>query len=174
MPPLLRVLTSCLLALILSAPAVSASVSREQIKGLDEQVQDIKSEVLGIAAELGRLEEKLLYPSGTQVSLFVSLAKGDTLRLDAVDIRLDGRDVAHHLYTFKELEALQRGGVQRIYTGNITAGVHQLEVSIAGKSGGGNDYRVTTTAPLEKAVGPKLVEIHIAGSGQPGIQVRDW
>lgn len=176
MPPLLRVLTSCLLALILSAPAASAAASRDQVKGLDEQVQDIKSEVLGIAAELGRLEEKLLYPSGTQLSLFISLAKGDALRLDAVDIRLDGRDVAHHLYTFKELEALQKGGVQRIYTGNITEGVHQLEVSIAGKSEGGNDYRVSTTAALEKAVGPKLVEIRIAGpaSGQPGIQVRDW
>ncbi|MGE0081289.1 MAG: hypothetical protein AB7U81_08330, partial [Thiohalomonadaceae bacterium] len=68
------------------------------------------------------------------------------------------------------------GGVQRIYTGNITEGVHQLEVSISGKSEGGNDYRVSTTAALEKAVGPKLVEIRIAGpaSGQPGIQVRDW
>ncbi|MFA5530059.1 MAG: hypothetical protein WDA11_05250 [Thiohalomonadaceae bacterium] len=171
-----RTLMPWLLALTLSAPAVSAPASREQVKGLDEQVQDIKSEVLGIAAELSRLEEKLLYPSGTQLSLFVSLASDDTLRLDAVDIQVDGRDVAHHLYSFKELEALQQGGVQRIYSGNITAGTHELQVSIAGKAAGGSDYRLTTSASIEKDVGPKLVEIRIAGpaSGQPGIDIRDW
>ena len=94
-------------------------ISREQIKGLDEQVQEIKSDVLGIAAELNQLEEKLLYPSNTQVAVFVSLASGETFRLDSVEIQLDGKPVAYHLYTFKELEALKRGGVQRIYTGIV-------------------------------------------------------
>ena len=41
----------------------SAGLSREQIKGLDEQVQEIKKDVLAISAELQLLEEKLLYPS---------------------------------------------------------------------------------------------------------------
>ena len=42
---------------------VAEEVSREQIKGLDEQVQDIKKDVLAISAELTQLEEKLIYPS---------------------------------------------------------------------------------------------------------------
>jgi len=110
--------------LVLSFAAYAQEVSREQIKGLDEQVQEIKSDVLGIAAELNQLEEKLLYPSNTQVAIFVSLASGETFRLDSVEIQLDGKQGAHHLYTFKELEALQKGGVQRIYTGNIRTGEH--------------------------------------------------
>jgi hypothetical protein len=60
------------------------------MRGLDEQVQDIKSDVLSIAAELNQLEEKLRYPSETQVAIFVALAKDDQLRLDAVRIQIDG------------------------------------------------------------------------------------
>ncbi|MGB3400986.1 MAG: hypothetical protein WBA34_12545, partial [Candidatus Deferrimicrobiaceae bacterium] len=84
---------------VFSFVAYGQEVSREQIKGLDEQVQEIKSDVLGIAAELNQLEEKLLYPSGTQVAVFVSLADGENFRLDSVEIRMGGTPVAHHLYT---------------------------------------------------------------------------
>src|SRR6201981_1747127 len=88
--------------------------ARAQMKGLDEQVQEVKSDVLSIAAELNQLEEKLLYPSGTQVAVFVALAKGDQMRLDAVRLQIDGQLVAHYIYSSKELEALRKGGVQRI------------------------------------------------------------
>src|SRR5690606_13462765 len=87
------------LALLLVGVGVHAQeVSKEQIKGLDEQVQEIKSDVLGIAAELSRLEEKLLYPSNTQIAAFVSLASGETFRLDSVELQLGGKPVAQHLY----------------------------------------------------------------------------
>ena len=89
--------------------------SKQEMQSLDEQVQVIKSDVLRIASELGQLEEKLLYPSNTQVGVFVSLVDGEILRLDSVQIQIDGEFVAHHVYDFKELEALQKGGVQRIY-----------------------------------------------------------
>ncbi|HEY5658569.1 MAG TPA: hypothetical protein VIY27_12345, partial [Myxococcota bacterium] len=72
------------------------------MQGLDQQVQEIKSDVLGIAAELSLLEEKLLYPSNTQVAVFVSLAEGEPLNLDWVRVEIDGQPVAHHIYAFKE------------------------------------------------------------------------
>ena len=150
-----------ILALVLSFAAYGQEISREQIKGLDEQVQEIKSDVLSIAAELNQLEEKLLYPSNTQVAVFVSLAEGETFRLDSVEIQLDGKPVAHHLYTFNELEAFQKGGVQRIYTGNIRTGEHNLQVSAIGKSSGGADFRNTNNFKVNKDVGPKIVEISL-------------
>ncbi len=148
---------------------------RAQMKGLDEQVQEIKSDVLSIDAELRRLEEKLLYPSNTHVALFVALAKGDSMRLDAVQIQLDGKLVAHYIYSFKELEALQKGGVQRIYTGNIPAGSHQLEVSVMGKLEGGKDYAQTESFTIDKGIEPKLVGITLASpeSGK-AIAVGEW
>ena len=148
--------------LVLSVTSHAQEISREQIKGLDEQVQEIKSDVLSIAAELNQLEEKLLYPSSTQVSVFVSLVGGETFRLDTAEIKLDGKAVAHHIYTFKELEALQRGGVQRIYTGNLRSGKHDLQVSVSGKSVGGGGFRISETFKIEKGVGPKFVEVALA------------
>ena len=151
-----------MVVLALTASAHAQEVTREQIKGLDEQVQEIKTDVLAIAASLNQLEEKLLYPSNTQVAFFVSLASGETFRLDSVELQLDGKAVAHHIYTFKELEALRKGGVQRIYTGNIRSGDHDLTVSVIGLSTGGSDIRNTAHYTVKKNVGPGIVEISLA------------
>jgi len=163
----------CLIRMIIVGISVSVlgfaahgqEVSKEQIKGLDEQVQEIKSDILSIAAELNQLEEKLLFPSNTQVAVFVSLQSGETFRLDSVEIQLGGKPVAHHLYTYKELEALQKGGVQRIYTGNIRNGEHVMQVSIIGQSAGGADFRTTESFTLNKDVGPKIVGISLSAKG---------
>ena len=144
---------------------------REQMKGLDEQVQEVKSDVLSIAAELKRLEERLLYPSNTHLAVFVELAERDTLRLDAVRIQVDGQLVAHSIYSFKELEALQKGGVQRIYTGNVTAGEHRLEVTIAGKLDSGKEYTRTESFAFTKGIEPKLLGVTLGASE---LQLGDW
>lgn len=155
---------------------VAEEVSKEQIKGLDEQVQDIKKDVLAISTELNLLEEKLLYPSNTQVSLFVSLRSEDDFRLDSVEIELDGKVVTHHIYSFKELEALRSGGMQRIYTGNVRTGEHELKVAVIGKTSLGNEYKKVESYRFKKGVGPGLVEISLAGpaSGSKSIDFKDW
>lgn len=145
-------------------------------RGLDEQVQEIKSDVLSISAELNRLEEKLLYPSGTQVAIFVALAKGDPIRLDAVRLQIDGQLVAHHIYSAKELEALRKGGVQRIYVGNVATGDHRLEVLVDGKPEGGADFSRTEQFTFRKEVKPKMVGLTLAGpsSGSNPITLGEW
>jgi hypothetical protein len=147
---------------------------QKQMRGLDEQVQDIKSDVLSIAQELSRLEEKLLYPSETQVAIFVALAKGDQMRLDAVRVQIDGHLVAHYIYSFKELDALRKGGVQRIYVGNVATGDHQLEVLVDGKTEGGADFSRTERFTFKKEVKPKLVGLTLAGSGNTPIALGEW
>jgi hypothetical protein len=171
----------CLIASVLLSGAGIASadaepVTKGQMQSLDEQVQEVKSDVLGIAAELNRLEEKLLYPSNTQVAVFVSLAEGEAFRLDSVQLKIDDNPVAHYIYSFKELEALQKGGVQRIYTGNISTGEHQLDVSITGKLSGGKDIGATESFSFSKDVEPKLVAIRLAGqgSGDALIELGGW
>jgi hypothetical protein len=166
----LKVIVSGISILGLSLTASGQEVSKEQIKGLDEQVQEIKSDVLSIAAQLNQLEEKLLYPSNTQIAVFVSLVDGETFRLDSVEIQLDGAPVAHHIYTYKELEALQRGGVQRIYTGNIRTGEHDLQVLVIGKSAEGVNFRRKKQFTVDKDVGPEIVEIALAAQN---IVVKD-
>lgn len=159
--------------LLLACTAVAQEVSRDDIRGLDEQIQDVKKDVIGLTAELSQLEEKLLFPSNTQVALFVSLADAQPFDLEAVEVKLNNEVVAHHLYTFREIEALQKGGVQRIYTGNVQTGNHPLEVSFIGKSPSGRELRANASYQVDKEVGPKFVEIKIAGT-QSAINFKDW
>jgi hypothetical protein len=154
----------------------NAQTDQQQMRGLDEQVQEVKSDVLSISQELSRLEEKLLYPSGTQVAIFVALTKGDQMRLDSVRLQIDGQLVADHIYSAKELEALRKGGVQRIYVGNVTTGNHQLEVLVDGRLEGGADFSRTEHFTLSKEVKPKLVGLTLAGprSGNTPIALGEW
>jgi len=149
--------------------------ARAQMKGLDEQVQEVKSDVLSIASELNQLEEKLIYPSDSHLAVFVSLRQGDTLRLDAVHVAIDGKLATDYIYSFKELTALSRGGVQRIYSGNIATGAHEIEVSMSGKLANGKDYTETAHFPFKKEVKPKLIGVMLAGpdAPQPGIHLED-
>jgi hypothetical protein len=170
---------------IIPAPSQSAvrehsqeqiSADQREMRGLDEQIQEIKSDSLRMAAELNQLEEKLLYPSGTQVAIFVELAKGDTMRLDAVRLQIDGQLVAHYIYSAKELQALRKGGVQRIYVGNVATGDHKLDVLVDGKLEGGADFSRTGQFTFRKEVKPKLVGLTLAGprSGNTPITLGDW
>lgn len=145
------------------------------MRGLDQQVQEIKSDVLAISAELKQLEERLLYPSDTQLALFVSLAPSDSLELDSVEIKIDGEPVARHVYTFKEVEALRKGGIQRIHVANVPSGGHAIEVSALGTLPGGGSFEASRRFQYDKGVGPGIVEITLAGqaSGDAQIEIEE-
>ena len=164
------------LALGPAALAGAQDLSHNDMRSLDGQVQEIKSDVLSIASELNNLEERLLYPSNTQISVFVEMAETEDFRLDAVHVTINGDLATHHIYSFKELEALQKGGVQRIFTGNVPTGEHELEVAVAGKLGNGKDFTGVETFRFSKEVEPKLVGITLTrpGLAGPGIALGNW
>ncbi|MCH8136693.1 MAG: hypothetical protein IIB77_11995 [Proteobacteria bacterium] len=157
------------------AMAIAETWTGEDLRSLDGQVQEIKSDVLSIASELNNLEERLLYPSNTQVAVFVSIAEDEDFRLDAVQIEIDGQLSTHHIYSFKELEALRKGGVQRIYTGNIATGNHELSVTMIGKLKNGEDFNQSGKFVFAKDVQPKTLGITLGGPefGNNGIEIRD-
>ncbi len=162
--------------LLFSFSVQAADTSKEQIKGLDEQVQDIKKDVIDLTADLLQLEEKLLFPSNSQFSIFVSLADPEDLRLDAIQVKLENKVLAYHLYTFQELESMKKGGVQKIYTGNIKTGEHKLIISYSAKAASGGEMKRSASYILKKGVGPKFVEIKIGGddAGEQGLEFKDW
>jgi hypothetical protein len=149
--------------------------SQQEMRSLDEQVQEVKSDVLTIARDLALLEERLLFPSNTQMSVFVEMGADDAFRLDAVRIEIDGNAVAHHIYSFKELEALQGGGVQRIYTGNVTTGAHEITVAVNGKRSNGDEFTSSETFSISKGIDPKVVGLTLAEqSGGASINLGNW
>jgi hypothetical protein len=161
----------------LPASTTAAEAARDaSLHSLDEQVQEIKSDVLAIAAELDNLEERLLYPSNTQVAVFVAVEGDDTLSIDSARISIDGELVSHHVYSWKELEALGKGGVQRIYTGNVRTGDHRIEVEVRGRRGSDKTFEIVEAGSFAKQKEPKRVGITLRpqGGDVPGIAIEDW
>jgi hypothetical protein len=104
------------------------------------------------------------------------VAKGDAMRLDAVRLQIDGQLVAHHIYSAKGLEALRKGGVQRLHVGNVATGDHQHDIIIDGKLEGGADFSRSDRFTFRKDVKPKLVGLTLGGanSGNTPIVLGDW
>ena len=165
-----------MLALLCSTAAYGQDVSRNELKSLDGQVQEIKGDVLNIASELNILEERLLYPSGTQVAVFVAMTDRQDFRLDAVRVDINGELATHHIYSFKELDALREGGVQRLYTGNVPTGDHQISVTMLGKLKNGDEFTKTESFAFAKGVKPAAVGITLShpNSGKNAIEIGDW
>lgn len=168
------VIRSVLLTVLLTAPLASSQaqeLSNDDIRSLDDHVQDAKSAALSIAAELNRLEERLLYPSGTQVSIYLSVVRQADLLPSAVEIQINGESATNHIYDAKELEALQKGGIQKLYVGNITEGSHELRVTVAGKLADGEDFTAMGQHEFTKGVESKALMISLTQPEDAGKRV---
>lgn len=157
------------------APAVPAPGAAPA--GLDQRVQDIKAEVIRLNRDLLVLEEELLFPAGTQVALFVSMDVGKLFELESVQIKLDDKVIASYLYTPLEVQALHRGGVQRIFVGNLKAGEHAIDAFFTGRGPHVRDYKRGVTLKFEKGTEPKYIELRIKDSLaklQPEFEVKVW
>ena len=158
-----------------AAPAEAAPPS--EFSNLDNRIQDTKSEVIQLNRDLMVLEEELLFPASTQVAVFVSMDVGKLFDLDSVKVKLDDKEVANYLYTPSEVQALHRGGVQRVYLGNLRAGSHELVAFFTGGGPHQRDYRRATTVKFDKGTDPKYIELRIkdsTGKLQPEFDVKIW
>lgn len=164
-----------LLGLLLARVGVLSAA--EDFRSLDEKAQSLKEQVLQLNKDLFVLEEELLFPATTQVAVFLSMDVGQLFQLDSVQLKIDDKIVTHYLYTEREVAALFRGGVQRLYTGNLRIGRHELVAVFTGKGPQGRDYRRGATLVFEKQADAKLIELKImddTGKQQPQFIARPW
>ncbi len=154
-----------------AAPAASDPVT------LDSRIQDIKSDVINLNRDLLVLEEELLFPANTQVALFVSMDVGKMFELDSVQVKIDDKLVANYLYTPLEVQALHRGGVQRLYIGNLRAGNHELVAFFTGRGPHTRDYKRGATIRFDKDTQAMYAELRIQDSQaklQPEFDIKLW
>ena len=163
-------------AVVAAAPAAAPAASATSAS-LDGRIQDAKSDVIRLNRDLLVLEEELLFPANTQVALFVSMDVGKLFELDSVQVKLDDKVVANYLYTPGEVKALHRGGVQRVYLGNLRAGEHELVAFFTGGGPHERDYKRGATVKFDKGTDPKYIELRIkdsTGKLQPEFDVKVW
>jgi len=163
--------------LLVMSFAQAADKPASSQRALDNQIQDLKQQVLELNRDLFMLEEDLLFPANTQFSVFLSMDAGQLFDLDSVQLKIDDKVVANHLYTEREINALRRGGVQRLYIGNIASGKHELVAFFTGQGPSKRDYRRGTTVTIEKTTDPQYVELKITDNAtkeQPEFNVKVW
>lgn len=159
------------------AAAARAESASGEFRSLDQEVQALKKEVIELNKDLFVLEEELLFPANTQVAVFVSLDVGSFFAIDSVTLKIDDKEVANYLYTAREAEALMRGGVHRMYLGNLKVGKHELVAFFTGKGTHERDYKRGATLDFEKGIGAKYLELQISDrvrKQQPEFVVKEW
>lgn len=155
----------------------AAQAETPNATSLDDGIQSLKQDVIALNRELFILEEELLYPANTQLAVFVSLDVGEFFKLDSVQLKIDDKIVSNYLYTDRETEALHRGGIQRLFMGNLKAGEHELVAIYTGMGPKGRDYRRGASLVINKSLGAKFVELKIVdnpSSEQPDFSIKEW
>ncbi len=168
--------TEVTLTATLESEAAEAEL-RNRFRAIDEDVQDLKKEVLDLNRDLFLLEEDLLFPANSQVAFFISMDIGEYFELDSVNIKIDGKEVANYLYTEREVGALMRGGVQRVHMANLKTGDHELTAVFTGKGPHTRDYRRGATMIFNKGIGAKYLELEITDrvrKQQPEFVIKEW
>lgn len=159
-----------------AAPASTAPTESVQQPPVTPQVENLKVSVLNLNRDLLILEEELLYPPSNQVAIYLSMDLGQFFNLDAVKLEIDNKLVASELYTDKQISALYRGGVQRLYIGNLKAGEHEVSAFFTGR-GPQQNYKRGAKLVVNKAQTPLVLELKIIDSSaqlQPTFEIKEW
>jgi hypothetical protein len=162
-----------------AAPAAAAAPAEAapDTRGLDQEIQGLKKDVVDLNKDLFILEEELLFPANTQIAVFLSMDVGDFFALDSVQLKIDQKEVINYLYTPREVEALLKGGVQRLYLGNLKVGTHELVAFFNGNGPNDRNYKRGASIRFEKGVGAKYLELKIDDRQrklQPEFEIKDW
>jgi hypothetical protein len=142
-----------------------------------EKLEDLKSEVLAVNRDLFILEEDLLFPASTQLATYLSVDVGFFFELDNIKIKIDDEQVTHFLYTQKDIDALHKGAIQKLYLGNISTGEHEIVAIVIGTGPRKREYRKAVSFTFNKDTDAKALEIQIrddTGKLQPSMKVVEW
>lgn len=157
---------------------VAASTPTESVQkpAVTPEVENLKVAVLNLNRDLLILEEELLYPPSNQVAVYLSMDLGQFFNLDAVKLEIDNKLVSSELYTDKQTNALFRGGVQRLYMGNLKTGEHEISAFFTGR-GPQQDYKRAAKLVVSKTQAPLVLELKIIDSSaqlQPTFEIKEW
>ncbi len=157
----IRMIKFILLALVVSVGCAQADEAK---RNLDADIESLEQELMSLNADLLILEEDLLYPASSRVAIYLSMDVGELFRLDAVTVKLNGKQVSHHLYTDRQTSALYRGGVQQLYVGNARQGNNELTAIFVGEGPHERNYKRAVTTNFEQSFEPVYVELSITDS----------
>ncbi len=148
----------------LSATENGQKENKEVDSALADEIESLRQAMVNLNRDLFILEEDLLFPSSTQVSVYLAMDVGEYFALDAVELRINGDMATNYLYTERQVDALYRGGVQRLYTGNIPQGEHEITAYFVGIGPEQREYKRAVSLTFEKTDEPVAIELAVVDS----------
>jgi len=146
-------------------------------KGIAHDIEQIKKEVLKLNRELFILEEDLLFPASTQVAVFVSVDIGRFFTIDSVELKINDKDVAGFLYTQRQRESLEQGGIQQLFKGNLKTGQHELTAIFIGVDHEKRTVKRAVSYQFEKEDDAVMIELKVEDNTrnfQAQVNVEEW
>ncbi|MFT6805347.1 MAG: hypothetical protein ACJAWT_000744 [Glaciecola sp.] len=131
---------------------------------LAAEMETLKQALVNLNRDLFILEEDLLFPSSTQVAVYLSMDVGEYFKLDAVELKIDGKLATYYLYTERQVNALYRGGVQRLFVGNINQGTREVSAFFIGTGPENRPYKRAVTLEFDKDDEAATIELKIVDS----------
>ncbi|WP_417514964.1 AraC family transcriptional regulator [Marinobacter sp.] len=160
---------SFLLVMVSSGLAIASSI--------DEEIAGLKAEVSAHADAVFQFEQKVLHPVDTRLAVFLTLASRDGLALDSVELFVNGKPAASHLYTSKENASLQHGSTQQLFTGNLANGEHELKVVITARAANDRFVRRESSHRFQKRPGTLRLQMALearAPDFEPRVSFVEW
>ncbi len=131
---------------------------------LAAEMETLKQALVNLNRDLFILEEDLLFPSSTQVAVYLSMDVGEYFKLDAVELKIDGKLATNYLYTDRQVNALYKGGVQRLFVGNINQGSREMTAFFIGTGPENRPYKRAVSLEFEKDDEAATIELKIVDS----------
>ena len=163
-------------ALIFTMNLSYATDNVEQALSLQQQIDTQKVEMIELGRDIKVLEEVLLYPSKSRVSVYFTMDVAVLFSLEKVKLLLNDKIVAEHVYSEREVRGFGKGSSQRLFIGNMEPGKYKLTAIFIGKGPRGRPYKRGVKGLFVKENDPKILEISIEDDvkkQQPVFYMRD-
>jgi hypothetical protein len=159
------------------ADTKSVKPAEGDLKQVSKSIQELKQNVITLNKDLRLMEEKLLFPSSTKYTIFISVSSGSFFKLESVKLRLDGKLVSSQMYSEKQRQALLRGGVHKFYVTNLNEGDHSATLFFTGVGSGGRDYKRASTIDFKKGPAGEYLEVAVSDDSvtqEPVFSIKQW
>lgn len=151
----------CLLATTLLTAPVVAAAEEAKSAGAESSYESLAGSVLNLRRDLLSIEESmqdLAYPD--RIDIYFDMDNLPYLSLRSINIMLDDQVIAQGDLSDAQRAAFNNGGIQKLYSGPLAPGRHELKALFRGNIGQANQH--SQTLPFEKKPGVDVIRITVA------------
>jgi hypothetical protein len=167
--------------------AVPAQSGDAAIADQDRAIQALKEQALDVEQKAQSLEDDLVYPASSRVSVYVGEEIPGIL-LKQITVSIDNGEPVSYTYKEQEALALSVKGIHRVLRINTTPGAHRIHAAYSAQFADARDQQEPFSGSydgfFEKGPWAAAVELELesgtpvspaaVGRAKPELKMRDW